>query len=193
MTLGERVRKIRRQMDLTQQDFGKRIGIKSNSVSLIESGSRNASDQVILAICREFKVNEEWLRTGGGETFSPKATNALDALAKERNLTHGVYVFLEKLLNLKPEYQQVFVDLSVEVAAALADDKGVPADSHEYPTNEELMVTLKKAAEGNSLKKVSEIPDDGDEEDYANLAREQRLLEKEQALQASSAKDSDVG
>ena len=55
------------------------------------------------------------------------------------------------------------------------------------------MVTLKKAAEGNSLKKVSEIPDDGDEEDYANLAREQRLLEKEQALQASSAKDSDVG
>lgn len=193
MTLGERIRKVRRNLDLTQQDFGKRIGIKSNSVSLIESGSRNASDQVILAICREFKVNEEWLRTGDGEIFAPKATNALDALAKERNLTHGVYLFIEKLLNLKPEYQQVFVDLSIEVAAALADDKGVPADSHEYPTNDELMVALKIASKGNSVIKSSKVSDDGDEEDYANLAREQRLLEKEAASQASSAKDSDAG
>ena len=191
--MNERIRKLRRLLDLTQQEFADRIGMKRNTVANYETNRNEPSASVITLICREFQVNEEWLRTGGGEIFAPKATNALDALAKERNLTHGVYLFIEKLLNLKPEYQQVFVDLSVEVAAALADDKGVPADSHEYPTNEEIMVTLKKAAEGKSLKKVSEIPDDGDEEDYANLAREQRLLEKEAASQASSAKDSDVG
>jgi len=191
--VNERIRKLRRLLDLTQQEFADRIGMKRNTVANYETNRNEPSASVITLICREFQVNEEWLRTGGGEIFAPKATNALDALAKERNLTHGVYLFIEKLLNLKPEYQQVFVDLSVEVAAALADDKGVPADSHEYPTNEEIMVTLKKAAEGKSLKKVSEIPDDGDEEDYANLAREQRLLEKEAASQASSAKDSDVG
>ena len=191
--VNERIRKLRRLLDLTQQEFADRIGMKRNTVANYETNRNEPSASVITLICREFQVNEEWVRTGGGEIFAPKATNALDALAKERNLTHGVYLFIEKLLNLKPEYQQVFVDLSVEVAAALADDKGVPADSHEYPTNEEIMVTLKKAAEGKSLKKVSEIPDDGDEEDYANLAREQRLLEKEAASQASSAKDSDVG
>ena len=191
--MNERIRKLRRLLDLTQQEFADRIGMKRNTVANYETNRNEPSASVITLICREFQVNEEWLRTGGGEIFAPKATTALDALAKERNLTHGVYLFIEKLLNLKPEYQQVFVDLSVEVAAALADDKGVPADSHEYPTNEEIMVTLKKAAEGKSLKKVSEIPDDGDEEDYANLAREQRLLEKEAASQASSAKDSDVG
>lgn len=191
--MNERIRKLRRLLDLTQQEFADRIGMKRNTVANYETNRNEPSASVITLICREFRVNEEWLRTGDGEIFAPKATDALDALAKERNLTHGVYLFIEKLINLKPEYQQVFVDLSIEVAAALADDKGVPADSHEYPTNNELMDALKIASKGNSVKRFSDISYDGDEEDYANYAREQRLLEKEQAAQASSVKDSDVG
>ena len=69
MTSGERIKKVRRSVDLTQQKFGERLGIKPNSVSLIESGDRNPSDQVILAICREFNIREEWLRNGGGDMF----------------------------------------------------------------------------------------------------------------------------
>lgn len=121
MTLGERVRKIRRQKDLTQQDFGKRIGIKSNSVSLIESGGRNASDQVILAICREFGISEEWLRTGTGEMFEPEATNALDALVKERGISRAEQILIEKFLNLKPENRQAVMDYLLDVAAAISD------------------------------------------------------------------------
>ncbi|WP_166542200.1 helix-turn-helix domain-containing protein [Acutalibacter sp. 1XD8-36] len=120
MTLGERVRKIRRQMDLTQQDFGKRIGIKSNSVSLIESGGRNASDQVILAICREFDISEDWIRTGAGEMFEPEATNALDALVKERGISRAEQILIEKFLNLKPENRQAVMDYLLDVAAAIS-------------------------------------------------------------------------
>ena len=120
MTLGERVRKIRRQMDLTQQDFGKRIGIKSNSVSLIESGGRNASDQVVLAICREFDISEDWLRTGAGEMFEPEATNALDALVKERGISRGEQILIEKFLNLKPESRQAVMNYLLDVAAAIS-------------------------------------------------------------------------
>lgn len=69
MTLGERIKKVRRALDLTQNEFGRRIGIKPNSISLIESGNRNASEQVILSICREFNVNETWLRNGTGIMF----------------------------------------------------------------------------------------------------------------------------
>ena len=69
MTIGERIKKVRRSVDLTQQKFGERLGIKPNSVSLIESGDRNPSDQVILAICREFNIREDWLRNGGGDMF----------------------------------------------------------------------------------------------------------------------------
>lgn len=119
MTLGERIKKIRRMVDLTQRDFGSRIGIKPNSVSLIESGDRNASEQVLLSICREFNVNETWLRFGEGEMFSPAATTALDALAEEQNLSHGEYILIEKLLHLKPEVRQGILDYILEVASAI--------------------------------------------------------------------------
>ena len=64
----ERIRKLRKTLELTQQEFGKRIGMKRNSIALIEGG-RNTSEQTIFAICREFNVNEHWLRDGTGEMF----------------------------------------------------------------------------------------------------------------------------
>ena len=70
--VGERIRTVRRALDLTQTEFGRRIGMKQNTIALIEGG-RNTSDQTLKAICREFNVSEEWLRTGEGEMFVPKS------------------------------------------------------------------------------------------------------------------------
>ena len=92
-------------MNLTQQDFCYRIGLKRNSISLVESGKRNISDQAILSICREFGVNEEWLRTGEGEMMKAAPTNELDALAVKYNLQHKDYVLIEKLLKM-PQSQR---------------------------------------------------------------------------------------
>ena len=61
--IGERIKQVRKALGLTQTRFGEIIGLKQNSVALIEAG-RETSDQTIFAICREFRVNEEWLRTG---------------------------------------------------------------------------------------------------------------------------------
>ena len=69
--LNERIKILRKRLDLTQQEFGERIGIKRNSVALIENG-RNTSEQTIFAICREFNVNEEWLRFGIGDMYKPE-------------------------------------------------------------------------------------------------------------------------
>ena len=66
--MNERIKKLRRALDLTQQEFGERINLKQNTIALIEGG-RNTSDQTISAICREFNVSETWLRTGEGEMF----------------------------------------------------------------------------------------------------------------------------
>lgn len=74
MTLGERIKKVRKELDLTQQAFGKKIGMKQNTIALIEGG-RNTSDQTIFAICREFSVDEHWLRTGEGEMFVKRSRN----------------------------------------------------------------------------------------------------------------------
>lgn len=71
MALGERIKKLRKDLDLTQQKFADRLGVKQNTIALIESGKRNTSDQLLFSVCREFGVNEKWLRSGEGEPFQP--------------------------------------------------------------------------------------------------------------------------
>lgn len=67
--MGERVKELRKALGLSGEKFGEKIGLKRNSLSQIETGKNNLSEQNILAICREFNVNENWLRYGTGEMF----------------------------------------------------------------------------------------------------------------------------
>lgn len=67
MTLHDRVKIIRKESGLTQAEFGQRIGITFSSVSLIEKGKNNPSEQTIRAICSEFSINRDWLVDGIGE------------------------------------------------------------------------------------------------------------------------------
>ena len=127
MTIGERIRQVRKFKDLTQKKFADSLGMKQNTVATYEMGRTNPSDPAIKSICREFGVNEEWLRSGEGEMFAPDATSALDALAQEQNLTHGEYILIEKLLHLKPEVRQGILDYIMEVAAAV--------NSNDVPTS----------------------------------------------------------
>lgn len=65
----DRVRNLRKNLRLSQEQFGEIIGITNTAVSKIENGENNLTDQNIKALCREFNVNENWLRTGTGEMF----------------------------------------------------------------------------------------------------------------------------
>lgn len=65
----ERIRKLRRSLDMTQQEFADRIGIKRNTIANYETGRNDPVDSVVSLICREFNVNENWLRTGEGDMF----------------------------------------------------------------------------------------------------------------------------
>lgn len=69
MTQGERIRDVRKALGLTLEKFGERIGIKKNSVSQIENGVNNLTEQMTKAICREFHVDYIWLTTGEGDMF----------------------------------------------------------------------------------------------------------------------------
>lgn len=61
-----RIKAVRKHENLTQTQFGERIGVKGNTVTGYENGIRTPSDAVIMAISKEFHVSEEWLRTGAG-------------------------------------------------------------------------------------------------------------------------------
>lgn len=71
----DRIKAIRKHYDLTQAEFGDRIGVKGNTITNYENDLRNPSDAIIVSICREFNVNEEWLRNGKGEMLNPITKN----------------------------------------------------------------------------------------------------------------------
>lgn len=78
--MNHRIKLLRNTLDLTQQKFADRLGIKGNTISQYESGRNAPVDAVISLICREFNVNETWLRTGEGEMFrnTPESSQILN-------------------------------------------------------------------------------------------------------------------
>lgn len=63
----DRIKAIRKSTGLNQSEFGAKIGVAQTTIAGYENGSRSLSDAAIISICREFGINEEWLRTGEGE------------------------------------------------------------------------------------------------------------------------------
>lgn len=119
---GDRIKQLRKALGLTQAKFGEIIGLKQNSVALIEAG-RETSDQTIFAICREFRVNEAWLRTGEGEMFVPTPTTVVDQLCEEYDLDGAARVVLEKFITLPPEEQEVIFGYMCSVVDAIRAEK----------------------------------------------------------------------
>ena len=69
MTPGGRVRQIRKQKSMTLEQFGEKVGVTKQTISRIENGINSLTEQMILSICREFGVNENWLRNDEGKMF----------------------------------------------------------------------------------------------------------------------------
>lgn len=67
--MNERLKQLRRELNLTQQAFADKIGVKRNTVATYEVGKSNPSDAAVSLICKTFNVNEQWLRDGSGEMF----------------------------------------------------------------------------------------------------------------------------
>ena len=65
----DRIKELRRALDLTQDEFGGRIGITKSSISTMESGRSNPSEQTLRSMCREFGASYVWLTTGEGSMF----------------------------------------------------------------------------------------------------------------------------
>jgi transcriptional regulator with XRE-family HTH domain len=94
-SIGERIKMIRQaQADKSlrsQESYGARIGITKSSISQIESGKNTPSEMTLIAICREFNINESWLRTGEGE------------MQNAPNRDEQVAAFVGRVLSGRPE------------------------------------------------------------------------------------------
>lgn len=86
MTQCERVREIRKALNLTLEKFGEKVGAKKNTMSAIETGRNSLTDQMAISICREYNVNYDWLISEEGEMFTDLPQTILNELCKQYDL-----------------------------------------------------------------------------------------------------------
>lgn len=123
--MNARVREARKTLRLNQVDFGVRLGVTAAAISKIESGERGLTEQMILAICREFGVNEDWLRTGegGAEAMFDETDDTIIAdMAREYGLDKITQTILKTYVELPKERREHVNKFIREAAGAIMDD-----------------------------------------------------------------------
>ena len=124
--MNERFKIIRLKLKLSQEDMGNKIGVTNATISRLEKGVNNFTERMITSICREFNVNEEWLRYGTGEMFAPTFNDKLDQLATEYNFSKLEYTFFSSYLKLdekKREAVTEFLESIVKQSSEIFNDE----------------------------------------------------------------------
>ncbi len=101
--MNERIKILRNHLKLSQDSFGKKLGVTGASISRLEKGERNLTTQMIKSICREFNVNENWLTTGEGDMFIELSKSEIAAnivgklLANEDESIQSIFIALGQM------------------------------------------------------------------------------------------------
>lgn len=136
--MNERLKLLRQTLRMTQVAFGARIGVSHSAIVEYEKGTRNPSAPAVITICREFNVNEDWLRTGRGEMFNQRARDELDELLLSRGLGDGERAFVEQYLELLPEERETFLRVMEQITRAVMKAEGkIPKTLEEIFDSEE--------------------------------------------------------
>lgn len=112
LTIGERVKYLRKDLNLTLEKFGERLGVTKTAISLIESGKNSLTEQMTRSICREFHVNYAWLVNGDGEIFSnddAELKEKLDQIMEGESEFHKTLI--KSIINLDDEALSVIQSL----------------------------------------------------------------------------------
>ena len=113
MTIGERIKELRKFQGLTLEQFGERVGVGKSALSYLENGKSNLTDQMALSICREFNVNETWLRDGVGEmkkqTDDIFSEAVADMLMEDNPFYDLIKNIVETYSELDPRSQEVIM------------------------------------------------------------------------------------
>ncbi|MBD5509937.1 MAG: helix-turn-helix domain-containing protein [Lachnospiraceae bacterium] len=114
----ERIKNLRNSLKITQQKFADRLGLKRQTIAAYEIGNIVPSDSTLLLICKEFNVNEEWLRSGTGEMFriipeEDETAIIVSNLLEEDNAFYDIIKGLMKTFDqLDPSSQETLISFS---------------------------------------------------------------------------------
>lgn len=106
--MNKRIKELRKKLNMPVRKFAEKINMSGSAISNIENGNRAITDRTINDICREFKVNEEWLRFGKGKMFKEVPESTIKKLIKEYNLNDTQSKLIIEFLNLNESEREVF-------------------------------------------------------------------------------------
>lgn len=109
--MNERIKLIRKDFNMNQEEMGNKLGVTKSTISRIEKGITNITEHMIKSICREFNINEEWLRNGTGEMFIKTSNELLEQLAAKYNLKDFEKQAFETLLTLEEKDREKISNL----------------------------------------------------------------------------------
>ena len=153
----ERIKQLRKCCGVTQQEFADRLGISRSNVATYETGKSNLGEAVIALICREFNVNDEWLRNGTGEMFNPERKEsdlldwAKDVLSDESDSFQ--HRFIEMLSRLNPDEWKMLEKMGAMLAEGRQKPKKEEPWEREARLLEEEAAALRKGG-----RKCSDLP-----------------------------------
>lgn len=122
-----RIKQIRKKIGLTQVEFGERLGLKGNTITTYETGLRIPSESVIMAICREFGINRDWLESGAGEMMAQTDEEQLDRIAQQYSTDPTFRAILEVYMQMSDQAREMFVEYVHQLSDALRKTPS-PAD-----------------------------------------------------------------
>lgn len=158
-----RLKAVRKAVGLTQQEFADRLGIKRGAVANYEIGRNDPIDAVISLICREFNVNETWLRTGEGEMFAKAPTDIVSEVAEKLGLNEFEQLILNAYVKLPKQLRDAFcVGMREGIFRAnpvLSIEKTAPADA-EAESKLVIKPTVARGGESSAVNQVSKEEED---------------------------------
>lgn len=104
--MNERIKSLRKALGLTQHEFADKLGVKRGTVANYELDRNEPSNSVVSLLCREFDVNETWLRTGEGEMFIKKSRD------------QEIAAFMGNVLKGEPDFRRRLVAVLSRMSAA---------------------------------------------------------------------------
>ena len=110
MTINERIKKLRGSLKLTQEEFAERLGIKRSTIAAYETGRNEPVDSVISLICREYGINEEWLKSGKGPMKKKEPEDILDKVIESYHLPKETKILVEVYGQLNQEHQNAICE-----------------------------------------------------------------------------------
>ena len=115
MTQGERVKEIRKTLNLTLEKFGEKLGVGKTAISNIEKGNRNLTEQMTKSICREYNVNYDYLIHGDGDMFDDLPQTIIDELCSQYNLSDTEKAIVEMYVSFPEDLRQGIKDKIIEL------------------------------------------------------------------------------